>query len=65
MENKEISMEERLYNLKLFEGICQPNFNVYRVPGGWLFYIHGNSSLTSRFVPYSDEFKPTYKKVSE
>ena len=65
MVDEEINIRERLYNLKLFEVIRQSNFNVYRVPGGWIFYMYGNSSITSRFVPYSDEFKPTYKKVSE
>jgi len=64
--------EDRLYTLKLHEGIrLGDKYTVLRVPGGWIYYDRIGKSeengrlLTSTavFVPLDDEFKTNVEFV--
>lgn len=45
---------DKLYSLKLFDGMIIGATYVQRVPGGWIFYNHDEKAMC--FVPYNDEF---------
>ena len=53
---KEQNLQE-LYKMKLGERIKYSIFDIWRVPGGWMFAIDGGDiGVTSTFVPFNNEF---------
>ena len=73
-------MSKTIYDLELHEVLIigggqksDEATSVQRVPGGWIYEtsgLRGNNdsvsfSVTSTFVPYSEEFKPRTGKASD
>ncbi len=48
-----------IYSMEFGDRLLTENFIIFRVPGGWIFEVVGNSMV---FVPYNREF---LKDVSE
>lgn len=54
-----------LYDMKLHDSIGGKNYDIVRVPGGWLYsYFRGKVS-TSTFVPFDNEFQPKPIPIKE
>ena len=50
--------EKTIYNLKLHEALnINDRLSVRVVPSGWIYTQEWQGSLTSSFVPFSNEFK--------
>lgn len=45
-----------IYELKLGEVEIRGNWEVMRVPGGWLWSAHFEKNFTTTFVPFHNEF---------
>ena len=45
-----------IYELVFGEAQLRGDWEVMRVPGGWIFLHYGGSGKTSTFVPYNSEF---------
>jgi hypothetical protein len=62
-EVKAISEDEPLYKMRFAELLCVHNYEVMRVPGGWIFTRFHEDSLSSVFVPFHNEFQRVNKDV--
>jgi len=51
---------KRLYSMKLHENISVSYLDIFRVAGGWLYFIDEGAA----FVPFSDEFLPDAMRVT-
>ena len=51
--------KKSIYDLELHEDIRISYWNIIRVSGGWIYetWNENDTSISSCFVPYSDEFK--------
>lgn len=49
---------KNIYELELHEHTYQENdnFKVTRVPGGWIYRMHGKN-YSSVFIPFNNEFQ--------
>jgi len=56
--DKTVKEEKSIFDLQLHETLCvNPDVNVMRVPGGWIYIIStivtpGNRIMSNVFVPY-------------
>ena len=50
-------MNNELYTMKLGEKIKFDIWDVWRVPGGWLFALDTGADSLSQFVPFNNEFQ--------
>lgn len=50
-----MKIEDKIYDMKLFEVMAYRGVNILRVPGGWVIGVDGQYA-TDVFVPFSDEF---------
>lgn len=51
------NMKQELYAMKLGEKIKFDIWDVWRVPGGWIFALDAGTSAITTFVPFNSEFQ--------
>jgi hypothetical protein len=49
-------MDKNIYEMKLHEKLYFDDFEVMRVPGGWIYYYIGFDKDFGIFVPYNNEY---------